>query len=85
MPSETRHTRSHLRVVSSPTVRRVEEDPRVEEQLHRIDGLRGGKTDRVVLIAEVRKLLAEAEAALAAREGDPAGAKNPPESPHDAA
>lgn len=84
MPSETRHTRSHLRVVSSPTVRRVEEDPRVEEQLHRIDGLRG-KTDRVILINEVRKLLAEAEAALAARHAEPDGPKNPPDSPHDAA
>lgn len=84
MPSETRRNRSHLRAVSSPTVRKVEDDPRVEEQLQRIDGLRG-KTDRVVLIGEVRKLLAEAEAVLAEREPEPEGPKEPSDSPNDAA
>ncbi len=56
----------------------------MEEQLNRIDGLRG-RTDRVVLLGEVRKLLAEAEAALAARHPEPEGPKDPPESPHGAA
>ncbi len=81
MPSETRRKRSHLRVVSPPTVRRVEDDPRVDEQLQRIEGLRG-KSDRVVLLGEVRKLLAEAEAVLAERGPE---AKDPSDSPHDAA
>jgi hypothetical protein len=51
-------------------VRLVDENPRVEEQLQRIEQLRetGG---RVVLLAEVRKLLAEAEAASAGRDEPP--------------
>ena len=81
MPSEIRRKRSHLRAVSPPTVRRVEDDPRVDEQLQRIEGLRG-KTDRVVLLGEVRKLLAEAEAVLAERGPEP---NDPADSPHDAA
>ncbi len=84
MPSETRRSRSHLRAVSSPTVSRVEDDPRVEEQLQRIDGLRG-KTDRVVLLGEVRKLLAEAEAVLAQRHPEPVEPKDAADSSHDAA
>jgi hypothetical protein len=56
----------------------VDENRKVEERLERIDELReaGG---RVVLLAEVRKLLAEAEAeaAVAARDDSP----QPPESP----
>ncbi len=81
MPPETRRKRSHLRAVSPPTVRRVEDDPRVDEQLQRIEGLRG-KSDRVVLLGEVRKLLAEAEAVLAERDPE---SKDPADSPHDAA
>jgi hypothetical protein len=48
----------------------VDENPKVEEQLQRIEQLRetGG---RVVLLAEVRKLLAEAEAASAGRDDSP--------------
>ncbi len=55
----------------------VDENRRVEERLERIDGLReqGG---RVVLLAEVRKLLAEAEAALAARDNPPEPSGPPP-------
>jgi hypothetical protein len=54
----------------------VDENRKVEERLERIDELReaGG---RVVLLAEVRKLLVEAEAAVAARDDSP----QPPESP----
>jgi hypothetical protein len=53
----------------------------VDEQLQRIEGLRG-KSDRVVLLGEVRKLLAEAEAVLAKRDPE---SKDPADSPHDAA
>jgi hypothetical protein len=58
-------------------VRRVDENRKVEERLERIDELRetGG---RVVLLAEVRKLLAEAEAAVAAREDSPKPSGPPP-------
>lgn len=51
-------------------MRLVDENPKVEEQLQRIEKLKetGG---RVVLLAEVRKLLAEAEAAAAARKDAP--------------
>jgi hypothetical protein len=62
----------------------VEDEPRVEEQLQRIDGLRG-TTDRVVLLGEVRKLLAEAEAALAQRHPELDEPKDPSDSSHDAA
>jgi hypothetical protein len=48
----------------------MDENRRLEERLERIDGLRG-TGGRVVLLAEVRKLLAEAEAALAARDDPP--------------
>jgi hypothetical protein len=60
----------------------MDDDPRVEERLRRIDGLRGSG-GRVVLLAEVRKLLAEAEAALAGREGGPKASEpsDPPPGP----
>ena len=59
----------------------MEENRRIEERLERIDGLRG-QGGRLVLLAEVRKLLAEADAALAER-GDPP--PKPPETPPRAA
>jgi hypothetical protein len=53
----------------------VDENRKVEERLERIDELRE-TSGRVVLLTEVRKLLAEAEAAVAARDDAP-----PPDSP----
>jgi hypothetical protein len=62
----------------------MDDDPRVEERLRRIDGLRGTNR-RVVLLAEVRKLLAEAEAVLADRDGGSERSEPPSEPPGRAA
>jgi hypothetical protein len=47
----------------------VDEARRVLERLERIDRLRAGGGPRVVVLAEVRKLLEEGEAWLAAESG----------------
>ena len=66
-----------MRAETGRNVRLVDENRKVEERLERIDELRetGG---RVVLLAEVRKLLAEAEAAVAARDDSQKPSGPPP-------
>jgi hypothetical protein len=65
----TRHTWRHTRASEPLTLAGMEEARRVLERLDRIDRLRAGGASRLVLLAELRKLVDEGEAWVAAEAG----------------
>lgn len=68
-PRASRDTSRHTRASEPPTLAGMEEARRVLERLDRIDRLRAVGASRLVLLAELRKLVDEGEAWVAAEAG----------------
>jgi hypothetical protein len=66
----SRDTRRHSRAPERRTLAGMDEARRVLERLERIDRLRAGGGSRLVLLAELRKLVEEGDAWLAAEAGE---------------
>ena len=71
---KNRHTRTHTRAIRRRSLELVDEARRVIRRLERIETLQGARAPAADLLAEVRLLLREGEAWLAAEHGEVATA-----------